>query len=169
MKKPMISVVLLLATSVLGREKGAKTPEVRYDKFKDVTIVSVKNKSRSGPYSLTVWDTEVGILFSCPGNRTDCHPKEAVVFVTEYAGAVWKLIHVDRMIVLADGKRIELQDVQWNGDASTGNETLGGTVSRDDLFALVAANSVALQAGPIERDLSEKERHGWREIAEMAH
>lgn len=168
MKRLMTAVVFLLAASAFGRDKGTKTPEIQYDRFKDITLVSVKNKSRSGPYSMTVWDTEVGIMYGCTGNRTDCHPKQIDIFVRDYTGPQWNLIHVDRIIFLADGKRIEAQNVKWDGNASTGLESLSGFVSQDDFFALASATSVSLQAGPIERDLSEKERHGWREIADMA-
>jgi hypothetical protein len=168
MKRLMTAVAFLLAASAFGRDKGTKTPEIQYDRFKDITLVSVKNKSRSGPYSLTVWDTELGIMYGCAGNRTDCHPKQIDIFVRDYTGPQWNLIHVDRVIFLADGKRIEAQNVKWDGNASTGLESLSGFVSQDDFFTLASASSVSLQAGPIERDLSEKERHGWREIADMA-
>jgi hypothetical protein len=169
MKRLTTTLVLLFAAASFGRDKGNKIVEVKYDRFKDITLVSVKNKSRSGPYSFTVWDTEVGIMYSCTGDRTDCHPKQIGIFVRDHAGPQWNLIHVDRVLFLADGKRIEAQDVKWDGNASTGLESLSAFVSQDDFFALASASSVSLQAGPIERDLSEKERRGWREIADMAH
>lgn len=169
MKRLTGAVVLLLAASTFARDKGNKIVEVKYDQFKDRTTVSVAGKvpnyERHKP--LGVQDVKLALLYSCPGNRTDCHPKVVGILLTHIAGLQWRLIHVDRIIFLADGKRIELQDVNWDGNAATGVEGLSGIIAPDKLVELASAEEVSLQAGPIERNLPEKARRGWRELADL--
>lgn len=160
MKRLMMAVALVLAASTFARDRGDKAVEVKYDQFDDHTTVSVIGK---------ISEYKLGLLYSCPGRRTDCHPQLIGVFLRAISGLGWQLIRVQRVIFLADGKRVELREVNWDGNSVTGVEVVSGVVTADDLLVLASADKLSLQAGPVERDLPEKTRRGWREFAEMAH
>lgn len=170
MKKSVIITVLFVVASALARDKNSKDIVIKYDKFKDQTLVLLEASVPERRGSVKLAGSRVGFSYMCPGERTDCHPKVIAFLLEHHSGpAGWDLINARSLILLADDKRIEAQDVDWHGvNMYWGIERLTGRLTPEDLGTLVAAHHVSLQAGPLEGDLPEKARRGWRELAEMA-
>jgi hypothetical protein len=118
-----------------------------YDKFRDVTITEVDlNVEKENPWF------SIAFIYSCPGQRDDCHPVHFSVYAGGYHIGSWAWIEHHDFIALADGDRVKLE-LDWHGDVeevldeSGVNEFMTGTISLGDLAKLAYSDKVEVELG----------------------
>jgi hypothetical protein len=180
MKNILLIFVLLLVmaaplvrpTVLSGREREDPVV-VRYDKFKDVTIVE------TAPNRVKVlWAKapESGFRFGyvCPGQDSACHPNVILVTYSTVSplGVGWELMNAPRSIIfLADEKRIAAHDVEWDGLAGPEDiiEWFTGAFSPEEFHQLVNASEIEYQVGSFHRKVNQKWLSAWRALEAKAY
>lgn len=175
MKRSIIFLAVIMASFVLafagGRKKNDDVVVVKYDRFKDLTMVMVS--TRHGVREVgAVTDREFRFAYGCPGNNARCKPSEIVVacVFNTLLQSGWQLMDgPQEVIFLADQGRIALNDVKWDGNTNSGSvytmiENLTGTISLEQLHKLTAANVVEVKVGRFQFKIPKDEVEKWQKL-----
>ncbi|MGB7207067.1 MAG: hypothetical protein WBD27_00265 [Pyrinomonadaceae bacterium] len=155
MKNLFLIIFMLFAFSVIAEGQKLKSS---YDKFKDVTDVTVSNmtvkavNNTGGRSTPMVWFT-VRVLYQGTSIQKDA---DAFQFWFYSSSPSWVFLQYNSLVILADGERISLGKARHTGDVSAGSrnvgvrETLGYAVKRSDMEKIAKALKVELQLGSFE-------------------
>lgn len=163
----IFTLVLILAASIAGQtipEQIAKLDKpkhytVEYDKFKDITFVSnapvTIPETPKGKTFLSGLAVEVSFNFT--GQTMDVEP--AKLWLTFRSNTSdWVYLRSHHLIIIADGQRYDFGEGVRSSDifGRSVAEVLSYRVTRDELKAIVDAQSVDVQLGPTETVLNAK-------------
>jgi hypothetical protein len=105
--KLLAATVLTLCSTAFAKEHRVAT----YDKFKDVTFVSVKY--------LTLTKTFI-FEYSCQGHTADCEPTSYYLAIP-FRGKDWRFVDKQNDLqfeMILDGKRLPARKAEWKGGHS---------------------------------------------------
>lgn len=147
---------------------------LKYDKFKDYTVVACKpfdllttgehmavglaqgmgsGPSGRGPAVTFPSRFELSGAFGFKGVKLNDDPKFGLIFIT--GGADWRFLKDHRLYALVDGERLELGEGQHDGNVYLGgvSEEMIFDLTRDQIEKLANGKSVEIQLGGFERKL----------------
>lgn len=147
-------------------------PEINseYDQFKNITLVSTRDKSRVDDARPFIHDRpqtlEFAVGYVCQGNTMTCSPRtiEVTLVARTY---FWEYIDSRDLTFMADGQRLRAPKPSWDGKVYGGHdlmEFMGCSMPTADILALANAKEVKGQLGFTTFKLSEANMVDLREL-----
>jgi len=158
----------------LKQLKNREKLVLKYDKFKDYTVVACKpfdllttgehmavglaQGMGRGPYGRGPAVTfpsrfELSAAFGFKGAKLNDEPKFGLIFIS--GGADWRFLKDHKLYALVDGERLELGEGQHDGNVYLGgvSEEMIFDLTREQFEKLANGKSVEIQLGGFERKL----------------
>ena len=162
--------ILLMLTAAAVRATGQKEEkpkhkekiDVSYDKFKDVTIVSLEAMTIS-------YGVYMGAMATGPGNHSPV-AAVSVLIIFKFYNERFQCMDGCKVIMLIDGKRLRL-GIAENLDRKIGYgsypaiETIGVLVTPELFKTIASASSIEFQAGTDEGSLKSQHIAALRDFA----
>src|ERR1700735_2193654 len=158
-------LMFVLCPVVLAQTKSPL--EIKYDKFKDLTNVSVRDLSVDGGQVSGLQDT-IGFYISagyiCPGNTTHCVPRRVEFLIVDHWG-IGETAH--DLTFLADGKRLPTFNTDrtesYDGEQS---EHIDALIPVAMFRKIAYAQSLEGEVGPATFKLNASALAGLRSLAD---
>ncbi|MEO8650145.1 MAG: hypothetical protein ABI539_13350 [Acidobacteriota bacterium] len=154
--REMKTLFLILALAFSG---FAQTKVVsKYDKFKDTTFVNTESESVKPSKSsriVSIFGLSMSGAFSYPGATLEKNVDTFVLFFRSSSRS-WQYLTSNNLIILADGKSIDLGKAHHKGDVSSSRYSTGVTelmsyvIDRETLETIGKATKVEMQLGGFE-------------------
>lgn len=165
MKKPLTITFLtfLLAITSFAQTSTDKNVEIKYDKFKDRTTVSLKLPIVNNP--LQSEELYLGMTSAFNGNKPTSIPDSVYSFFLSVTKTKqYSLSH--SWIVLADEERIRLGDGQYLGEGGElkAAEVIIYSLSSENLKKIASAKKVEMQLGSKEFALTDSQLASLKEF-----
>ncbi len=162
---------------------------LKYDKFKDYTVVAVKPMSllsamesgaasfarslgngpyHTGPTINAPTQFAVTAAFGFKGTRLNEEPKFGFVFITDSGG--WLFLKDHKLYALIDGERLELGEGQHDGDVYLGgvSEQMIFDLTREQFEKFANGKSVEIQLGGFPRKLKTEQIEKLKTLLSLA-
>jgi hypothetical protein len=140
--------------------KNGKRFFVKYDKFKDQTMVFVGPFSLTGSmeYAFTSSTISIYAAFVFKGQKTD-QPVDTLTLGFVHTGKEWQFLKSSDVYVLADGERMVLGEGSRDSDLKIGSveETVEVTLSADMFSKIANSKVVEMKVGS--REFKLKDEH----------
>ena len=142
-----------------------------YDKFKDLTLVNLDYSK-----NLIKVDQHTYITLKAAFTYHGQNSADRTMFVLLYIGSLskdWKFENNRELIVLADGQRLKLGEMEMDESKITDDYIIPNAkkefghiaITTQEFFAIAGAQDVEMQAGLAEFTVSEDILEGFRDLA----
>jgi hypothetical protein len=156
-----------LQTKIKGF-KNSKRFNVKYDKFKDLTIVSVGtfNIGSTGNYIISGDMYGLSAYFGFKGTKT--RPPDNFYLAFDHTGKEWRFLQSRELYLLIDGERERISNGNHDGKVRRGvSERLLFEIPSGTFSKIASAKTVELQVGGFEMSLKDEHLQAFRDLLSL--